>query len=321
MDASGPTVSLRPLGIGEVLDRAVTLCVKFFVPLLVVYVVFAVPYGIVAFYGAHDYTQMVTALGDAMRTSAGHPARSPADLQRELAGIHGGPSLVLLGIAAFFVAPLAQAALIEMISADYLGRPTSFAQAYGAALARWLPLVGINLLFAVLGVFAYLAAIVVGLFLGVAVAIVAHFVVGLGIALGVIFGLTYLLALLAFGVLAVLTWYLSYMACVVEKMPSAGAFTTAVRRVFRSLDIRRSLLFGFAFLAIVFGIALLSLAGTVGIAELVHSDVVVSLFQIVLSIVSSIFSLAVLCVFYFDLRVREEGLDLQLAARTIAPAI
>ena len=55
MDVSpGVPTTLRPLGLGELLDRAVTLCVRNFWPLAAIYVGFAVLVEVLQFLGGPD---------------------------------------------------------------------------------------------------------------------------------------------------------------------------------------------------------------------------------------------------------------------------
>lgn len=314
MNAPYAAPDLRPLGIGEVLDRAVTLCVRLFVPLALVYAAYAIPFGILSLYANGEYLHALATIGDVLQTNRAH--RTPADIGSVLAHTHFGPQYPLLVLASLAIFPLVQGALIEMLSAGYLGRATSFAQAYRTGLARWLPLVGINLIFLVIGVAVYVVVVIVFALVAFAVVAIARPSPALGIGVGGIVGTAIVFAALAFATLAVLTLYMAYFTCVIEREPAVASFTRAVRRT-RSIRLRRALLFGFAFVAIVFGITIVSFAGTALLAGVLHSDVANAAYSIVLSVVSAIFSTAVLCVFYFDVRVREEGLDLQMAARDV----
>jgi hypothetical protein len=301
--------TLRPLGIGEVLDRAVTLCVRFFVPLAVVYVVFAIPQGIVQFFAGRGFTRLMSVFTAAVQTqvATGRPA-DPAKLAHQLAG-SPVPSgwLGLAWVLIFVVAPLAAAALVEMTAADYLGRPSSFAAAYRTALNCWLPLIGVNLLFALAGIFLYFAFALVVVLLGL----------GIGFLYVLSHPLALLLAFIAFAVIATLALQVSYFACVIERASPVRAFSTSISRVFGAIGLPRALLFGAAYLAILLGIGLVALVGEVTVTGLLHSDVAAVTYSTLLRIVTAVFTTAFVCIFYFDLRVREEGYDLQLAAQDV----
>jgi hypothetical protein len=311
--------TLRPLGIGEVLDRAVTLCVRFFIPLAVVYVVFAIPQGIVQFFASRGFTRLISVFTAAVQTqvATGRPA-DPAKLAHQLAG-SPVPSgwLGLAWVLIFVVAPLAAAALVEMTAADYLGRPSSFAAAYRTALHCWLPLIGVNLLFALAGIFLYFAFALVVVLLGLGIGFLYVFSHPLGLAVGIPFALVLLLAVIAFAVIATLALQVSYFTCVIERASPVRAFSTSISRVFGAIGLPRALLFGAAYLAILLGIGLVALIGEVTVTGLLHSDVAAVTYSTLLRIVTAIFTTAFVCIFYFDLRVREEGYDLQLAAQDV----
>lgn len=315
----GPSRELRPLGIGEVLDRAVTLCVRFFVPLAVVYVVFAVPQGIVQYFVGRGFTQMLTAFTAAVQTqvATGRPA-DPTKLAHELAA-SPTPSgwLALAWILVVLVSPLAIAALVEMTAADYLGRPVSFGQAYRTAVSCWLPLIGVNAIFIVAAVFLYVAFVLVAVLFGFGIGFLYVFSHPLGLIVGIPVGVVIVIATLAFGMVVTLAYQVSYFACVVERASPVRAFSTSISRVFGGVGLRRALLFGGAYLAIAFGIIVVAFVGEIALAALLHSDVAAAAYATLLRIVAGIFTTAFICIFYFDLRVRDEGYDLQLAAQDV----
>lgn len=316
---SAPDV-LRPLGLGELLDRGVTLCVRFFLPLASLYVVYAVPYEFAAYFASRDLQKALDVFGAIIRaqTAGGRPV-DPRTLSAILA--HQpllGPWFGLLVVAQFLIAPLPFAALIENTSAFYLGRRATFAQAYRVALGRWAPLIGLNCLYLGAGVAAYvlLAILVAFIFLALTfVAVAAH---GLGIAIAVIVGVPVLLALLGFAVILVLAFETSYFTCVVEHAPPLRAFTVGLSRVLTRVGLRRALFVGAAYIAVTIGVSIISGVGTALIVGLLHSTLLSAVYTLLLRIAVVTFLSAFFAIFYFDLRVREEGLDLQLAAHQAA---
>jgi hypothetical protein len=218
---------------------------------------------------------------------------------------------------AFLISPLAVAALVEMTSALYFGRPTSFAQAYRAAFARYLPLLGVNLIFIVSGVFLYVVFVFITILLGLGVAFLYVFSHPLGFAIGIPLGLALTVGALGFAVVVALALQVAYFTCVIERASSAGAFSTAISRVFGKIGLPRALSFGAAYLAIAIVLYFVALGGDLGFTSLLHSDIAAAAYVEVVGIVSSIFATAFVCVFYYDLRVREEGYDLQLAAENV----
>jgi hypothetical protein len=137
----------------------------------------------------------------------------------------------------------------------------------------------------------------------------------MGIAIGVLIGLLFLGLTIAFLIVATLAFEMSYFGCVLERQNLAVAFVTGIQRVFVGIGLRRSLLVGFAFAAIMVGIALVAGAGEAVIIGWLNLPVLGTVYTTVVRIATSAFTTAFIAVFYFDLRVREEGLDLQLAAQ------
>ncbi len=316
MNATGLEGTLRPLALGEILDRAVTLCVKYFVPLTTIYVVYLIPLAIVSYFATKDLQQLLQTIGGMLQGSAasGRPADSHA-IARALAAAGPLNGWGLLSILmAGFIAPLPTAALIEATSATYLGRAPSFAQAYRVGLTRWLPLIGINVLYVLAGALLYVALglAVAFVFFGLAFLTVAMH--GVGVALDIAIGLAVALSMFAFIIVVVLAVQVSYFTCVVEGAGVVSAFSRGVSRVFVGVGLRRSLLVAIAFVAIGIGIAMVSLIGESVLVGLLHNAFAGTVFSAAVRIATAAFTTAFIAIFYFDLRVREEGLDLTLAA-------
>jgi hypothetical protein len=310
---------LRPLGIGEVLDRAVTLCVRFFVPLAVVYVVFAVPQGVIQYFAGRSFARLFLILTQTLRTQGtrGTPA-DPTLLAHQLAALPA-PSGWTLGawVLVILLAPLALGALVSMTAQDYLGRASSFAQAYRTALDRWLPLIGVIAIFIVAGIFLYVAFAFVLTLVGFGIAFLYVFSHPLGLAIGIPLAIAVVLATLAFVLVAVLALQVAYFTCVIERASPIGAFVSSLARVFGGIGFPRALLFGGAYLAIAIGVGVVALVGELATMSFLHSEVAAQAYATLLRLVAAIFTTAFACIFYFDLRVREEGFDLQLAAQEV----
>ena len=281
----GREYNLRQLGIGEVLDRAVTLCVRFFVPLAVVYVVFAIPQGIVQYFAGRGFSRLLTAFTAAVQTqvATGRPA-DPAKLAHDLAGSPAPSGWIgLAWIVVFLVSPL----------------------------------IGLNLLFALSGSVLYVVFLFVVVLLSLGVAFLYVFSHPLGFIVGIPLALVLLASVIAFAVVVTLAIQVSYFTCVIERATPVRSFTASLSRVFGKIGLPRALLFGAAYLAIALGIGLVALIGEVTVTSVFHSDVAAVTYATLLRLLTAIFATAFVCIFYFDLRVREEGYDLQLAAQNV----
>ena len=318
MNATDPQPALRPLGLGEVLDRAVTLCVRHFVPLSAIYLVYAVPFAVIAYYATRDFQALLQTMTDAIQQSAatGKPA-DQAQIARALgrgSGFNGWTLAVV--VATVLIGPFPAAALIEATAGTYLGRTVTFAGAYRAAAGRWASLIGVNLLYFAAGSLLYVALAFVLVFLFFGLAFVGSTLHAIGIAIDVFVGLLVALVALAFGVVATLAFQISYFTCVVERANPVVAFAQGVSRVFVGVGLQRSLIVGAAFVAIGIGISVVSLVGQSLLVGVLHSGIAGTVYATLVRIATAAFTTAFIGIFYFDLRVREEGLDLTLAARS-----
>jgi hypothetical protein len=318
VDVHDSSASLRPLGVGEILDRAVNLCVKFFVPLATIYLVYAVPLAIVAYYSSQGLEQIIKAFTEGVR--GGHTP----DINTILAAQNSAASpiwAIVAGVFALVVSPLPTAALIEATTAFYLGRKSSFAQAYRVGLDRYWNMLGVSLLFFFSALVVYVAVVLVTVFLVLGLSVLTAAAHTFGIVLSVVLVLAFGIAALLLALVLVLTLQIAYFACVVERASFTSAFTRSFKRTFARIGIGRSLLIGLIYVAIAFGIALVAGLGQAVVLALLHSRVVSTLYETILRIATAAFTTAFIGIFYLDLRVREEGLDLQLEAeRLSAPA-
>ena len=311
--------TLRPLKLGEILDRAVTLTVRYFVPLASIYVVFAIPLAVVQYFASRDFARFMTEVTSAIgvQASGGKPV-DPNVLMRHLAGASGpsGWTTAMFALL-FFVGPLATAALTYAIAAYYEGRPVTFGSAYRVGLARWLPLIGINLLYVAAALALYVAVVMIGVILAFGLVFITQFAHAVGIALAVLAGAAALLAVALAGALGLVALQTSYFTSVVEGAGVVRSFARGVTRVFGRLGFGRALLVAAAYLAVGLGLVVVNLAGDALLAGLLRSAIAAEAFSAVLRIVSVAFLGAFVGVLYFDMRVREEGYDLELAAQAV----
>ncbi len=326
MHAESAPERLRPLGIGELLDRAVALTVRSFVPLALVYAGFAIFAALVQFASGSDLGHSISLLSHvlAAQQGTGRPV-DPATLARAINGAnHLSAPQALLGwvggVLVIVVLPLPTAALIVYAARRYLGELPTVAEAYRAALRQWLPLLGVQILYLLAA-----SAAVVAIFIVVLVAIFA--VAGayavshpLGIGVGVVLGLTLVALYVIAVVLLLLAYELSFCTRLIERVSVPAAFTSGLRRVFARTALRRALVFGAAYAAIAFGATVVTFAVEAAIVGLAHSVLLGEIARVIGNVVLAVFSSVFIAIFYLDLRMRDEGLDLRLAARAAAAA-
>jgi hypothetical protein len=313
VNPTGSVTALRPLGIGEILDRAVNLCVRHFSTLGLIYIVFVIPLSVIQFYASQDFNTYFQALQEL--TKNGNSSNSAEVFQRLGAAAPSANGwTIFLYIVIQCIGPLPGAALISAVAAVYIGQPTSFGIAYRLGLTRWGQLLGVGLMYLFTGGFIYIVAVVAIVLVFFAIGLIYSVQSTAGIVLGIVVGLILLLAVLGFAVLAVLAGQISAVTCVVEGVNFVAAFLSGLKRIFTSIGVRRALPFGLAYVAILFGIGIVAGAGQIILSGLLHSVALGVAYSAVITIFSTAFSTAFIVIFYYDLRVREEGLDLQMLA-------
>jgi hypothetical protein len=311
MRVPDPGVSLRPLGVGEILDRAVTLCVRHFIALATIYVVYAIPLAIVSFASAKQLQRFIGLITQAAQSGHGTPTTEQINAALVASPVDSAFALAAV-VFTLLIGPLPNAALIESVTAFSLGRTSSFKQAYRVALDRYFNMLGVTFLFVLVAGALYIVFAILAFVFVLLVALVVAASQTAGIILGIVVGTIATVALLGIALVAVLAFQLAYFSCVVERASFVEAFARSLRRVYSRVGLRRSLLVGLIYAAIGIGIGLVSIAGQgLGIA-LFHSPIVASIYETIIRVATAAFTIAYIGAFYLDLRVREEGLDLQL---------
>lgn len=313
------THDLRPLGVGEILDRAVTLFVRRFAPLVVVLALVAVPAALLQFVAQPESTHLMSDLQKIFSLPPGHRDEIEAIIRDMSARGRLTGMTVLHFFVAFVVAPLASTAFVIAAGGAYNGAMPTVAQAYRAALSRWLPQLAVAV--------AFLGFYLVGFVLMFAIVFGAAFaIVGLsllsklaGLIVAIPLGVAAAIVIAAAFILIYLAWQLAFVAVALEDPNPVRAIGRGLRRAFDRTLVWRSLAVGTILFAVsLCGALLLSAAGG-ALAILTH---VGALYPVVLAVggvvVNGLLSTFVV-VYAIDVRVRREGYDLALAARLATP--
>ncbi|MGH7728864.1 MAG: hypothetical protein ACREM2_08745 [Vulcanimicrobiaceae bacterium] len=314
MDLAAPSSVLRPLGLGEILDRAVTLSVRRFPLFAAIRVLFQAPYAIAQYEFNRGSYQMLGAL----LPTAGKPA-DPAAMRAILVQNHPSQVFGVIVLVAMLAVPPIFAALTYAVSAAYLGRNPTFNEAIRAGVSRWLPLLGVYFFLLVAAVMANVALALSAVVVVLGVAGLAAGSKVLAVIIGGVLGVAaFALVVVAFTLLLVVMQIATFI-CVVEGAGPLSALRLAVRRVLGSIGIPRSVLFGLIYSLIALGGAIVAALGAAALVTLVRSVALSLAFTSLVNIALAIFLTTVVGIYYFDLRVREEGLDLELAAQSLTP--
>ncbi len=285
-------------------------------PFSLIYLVYGVPLGVINYFSSQGMTNFIQALTDQMKAQTSGHGADPHALSTAFANSSStGVWTVLLLVFVFLVSPLVTGGLIEATSEAYFGRVPTFERAYRVALERWLNLVGINVLYGLAAGALYLIVLIVLFVVALGVIGIGAAAHTAGIVIGVVVGIVFAVAIFAFALVIAIAYQMSFFACVIERANFVASFTSGLGRVFNGIGLKRSLLVSLAYVAVAIGITLVASVGEVVLVGLLRSPIAGAVFRILISLATAAFLTAFMSAFYFDLRVREEGLDLQLAAQ------
>lgn len=298
--------TLRPLSFGEIFDRAVTLYVRNFVQFSVILLLVVVPVAILEYFGDRTSGQNLhQILAQLSRARAGLPAPAPQ------------PGIVWALLLTLLISPLANVAIAVGVARAYFSQPFTWRQCYAAAGSRWAAIAGLTAVAAVI----FFISIFVGAFGLTLLAVVSYLLFKTLAAAGVVLAVLAVAASLAWFagiVLLLITVGFAYYAIGIEGAGVFDALGSGFSRVFNRREIGKALLLALALAAIEIG-AVLIFAIVVALASnVVHSRIIVLAANAAVSVFTSAFSAVLLAVYYFDVRVRREGLDLQASLDALA---
>ncbi len=297
-----PAFALRPLGIGEIFDRAVTLYVRNFVAFTLMVLTLLAPLAVVQYFVLPDQTQSFSrAVGQIQHATK--PPEQPFS-NRELG------ALALVALLALIFAPFVNNAVAVGVARVYNGAQPAYGASFATVFRRWAPLLGT----AVLNVL-----ILLGLYVTMIVGLVLLLTVGmllvrqalpLAVAVFVFAVVAFVAALLAF-LLLIIAYAFSMYSASLENVSPAAAVGLAYRRLFNRQEFKKALLMALAYIGLQIGV--LTLSSTVGFVLLlaVKSYPLELAVNAVVGAMATAFVTILLAVYYYDIRTRNEGLDLE----------
>jgi hypothetical protein len=301
---------LRPLGAGEILDRAVTLFVRRFVPIVAVLAIAILPLMLTEALIAPGSARMFADLGRVLMSTRGgaDSAAAAAALTRDQAGMGQYAIVVLLSLV---VRLLMWSAILAVASAAYAGATTPFGTAYRLALRCWPGQVVVAVTFGIIASVLFVPVVIAyAIALAGVVGLIALHAEVIAAIFGVVAAIVVLGAFLLLGAWVYMTYQLASAAVVIESMNPIAAVTAALRRSFALQTWWRTIVAGLIVLAVTQGAALVFAALGILVATLAHMEqlsfVILGVGTIVVEGVLAVF----VVVFSTDVRVRREGLDL-----------
>jgi len=304
------TYPLRALTIGEIFDRAITMYVRHLVPLTLIVMTLIVPIQLAQGFLIGDKSTGLLAAIQQIE----HPTAKAA-----APNYNYGWVFLVIAFSALLI-PIVNDAVAVGVASIYNSKRPSYRGSFAAVLPRVFPLIGTTLLEAL---------ILLGVYLGFAIALSIIVVMGvaavqgalpLAIVIFVIAGILTLAVIALFTGLFIGFSFATY-ATVLENLNPGAAVGSAFRRLFNRNEYKKVLLMGLSAFAVNLGVVLLSAAVTVLLELFIHSQVIVLAVGAVVQSVSTAFLTVLLAVYYYDVRTRSEGLDLEvdLARLTATP--
>ncbi|MDQ2680367.1 MAG: hypothetical protein M3Y21_05010 [Candidatus Eremiobacteraeota bacterium] len=313
MSLFADTSPFRPLGLGEMFDRAITVYVRNFVAFSAILLALLIPISVAEYASVanqHQGASLAAVLQQIQHPEKSHGKTPPPT-------VPFSPWLLGVVVLSLFLTPFANVAVAAAVAAVYFGKAIDWRACYRAAFARWPAILVLTLLqMATLGAFIFGLGITVGIvsFLGI-FAFAASPV--LGAVVFVFAGLLFIAWMLAL-MLAVLAIFFAFDSLVIEQTDIGTAFSSGFTRIFARTELGKAALVGLSLLAIEFGILIL-ITGVQALTLLfVKSEALSVLLASLVSLISTAFTAVLVAVYYFDVRVRREGLDMQIGLQQIA---
>ena len=301
---------LRPLGAGELLDRAVTLFVREFVPIVTVLAVVIVPVVVLQALIAPKSGQVFTDLGRVFSAAGNRGASEAAAAALSRDG--GSNALTFLLFAVSSIGRLLMwSAIISLIATAYAGSRITFGHAYRVGFQRWLPQVVVALAFLVLGGVTVIPLLIAYLLVVILIGVLAGFNQFIAaVAVGVVGGL---IVISAFAV--ILSWVfmmyeLAAVAVVTETANPIEAIGIAMRRGFARGTRVRTIVGGLVVFVVSEVGSLPLIAVAVTLTAITHVDMLYFAVLGVGSVLLEGIVAAFVVVFAVDVRVRREGFDI-----------
>jgi hypothetical protein len=300
-------MELRPLGFGEIFDRAITLYIRNFLPFAGIVAVVVLPIAVLQYMiDASSMTQFDQAIKVLTHPTAPAPVPvMPAFMTDPRVAILFAVTLVIV----YAIYPFSLNAVAIGVARLYTGRPVLFAPCYRGSLRRWPQVLGMLCVEFALVIAWYIGFVIIVVLAVLLVTLLARATIILGIFAGIVAFLVGVASLLFLAPLFVaLTFAMN--AIVIEERPVFVSIGLGFSRIFNREEFWRSVLFALAAGAVLLGAGMV--AGIFStIFLLLHwlpaSAIVDTLFRAAITP----FSIVLLAIYYFDVRIRREGFDLE----------
>jgi hypothetical protein len=315
MDATPAVPMFRPLGIGEIFDRAITIYTRNFAVFTLMVLTLLAPFAVIQYFATPDQSRSLSQAIDQIQ----HPTRKPDKEPDPLAGYTPAKVVGLLTVLLLLLAlaPFVNNAVAVGFSAVYFGKRPDYRGSFAAVLRRWPAVLGTALLSLLMVFAAYFAG---------AIALVLLFAIGVLLAKPLLPLAILIFVLAAALVLAFVLLMMLMLVCYafaiysvsLEETGAVKAIGNALARIFNRQELGKALLMALAYLGIELGVLMVS--GTVGallLFVLRNTAIQLAVNAVVSSMLTSFLAI-LLAVYYYDVRTRREGLDLEADLQRLA---
>lgn len=300
---------LRPLSLGEIFDRAVTLYAQNAVLFTLIALVVVVPVAIVSYFaGMHNSAAFAQILDQIQHPNKTAPA----------ANASGALGLTMIMVAAAIIlGAFVIVAIATAVSELYRSGRCDFSSAYTYALRRS----GAILVVLLCEIVAFFVIVFAGVIAMSVVLVAAFLLVKASTVLGVV---AFVISIIA-GVVMLFAILLCYIAFVfafnalgIEDTGAWAAIARGFSRIFNRSELGRASLICLALVAIYLGLSVVSIS-VAALFEALNLHILEVLVSAVISLITTSFLGILLAVYYFDVRVRREGLDMQAEIAELQP--
>jgi len=310
------TPDLRPLGVGEILDRAVTLFVQRFAPLVLILAIVQAPLALLQFVVQPNTADVFGNIQKLLSLPPGHSAEQRVILEHLSSGGASSPATVGLLFAIIIFSVFATTACMLGAARAYTGAMPPVRELFRESLRRWLPQIATMLIF--IGVFIglFIALFVVTLVLTFSISALYAVSTIAALVIGIPLSLVAFAALMALSLLLYLALQLAFVSIAIEEPNPARAVARGFGRAFARPLLLRSLLVGFI-LTLVVGVGSIVITALAGVlAVTTHLTPLYTIVSVIGSVLLNALIVTFVVVYSYDVRVRREGYDLHAALAT-----
>ncbi|MFY9719427.1 MAG: hypothetical protein WAK16_07265 [Candidatus Cybelea sp.] len=300
-------MELRPLGFGEIFDRAVTLYIRNFVPFAAIVMVLVLPTSILQYVLDRGSQSEF----DALLQIFTHPERVATT---HIPTFFDSPALIAVFVAlllmSYLLWPFALNAVAVGVAFLYRNRPVDFRACYAIVLRRWLQTIGLILVDFCVVLAWYVITLLLVVAISVAAALLVRISPALGFWVGLGIGLTTVVVMLPLLAPLFVALTFSMYAVVIEERGVFASVRLGFQRVFNGTEFWRATLFAIATGAVLVGGS--TVLGVVSLAvAFAHLPALEAIIDGLGRAVITPFAVVLLAIYYFDVRIRREAFDVE----------